>query len=155
MWLHLEPVLIDACVPLVLRLLSGGVQSPRRHSGVTRAFIFKGSGCYGAKMGQREAGGNEDFGLKRWPHQQDYNPQLIKASTELVVFRDALPAPLNLRKDCWLSVPGTVLCLNSHPGWSGGWGLEIRLSIIFSRVVSYRWHPATHAFSWRFPTFPS
>lgn len=56
-------------------------------------------------MGQREGGGNEDFGLKRWPHQQDYSPQLIKASIELEVFGDALPAPSSLREGCWLIAP--------------------------------------------------
>lgn len=61
----------------------GRVQSPRRHSAVILAFIFKGSGRYGAKMGQREGGGNEDFGLKPWPHQQDYNPQLVKPALNL------------------------------------------------------------------------
>lgn len=68
------PVSMGACVPLEQRLPSGGVQSPPRHSAVTHRFIFKGSGRYGAKMEQREGGGNEDFGLKPWPHQQDYSP---------------------------------------------------------------------------------
>lgn len=112
-------------------------------------------------MGQREGGGNEDFGLRPRPHQQEYSPQLIKAGIVLVVLRDALPAPLNLREGCWLSVLGTALCLNSCLGWSGGLGstssnrrrgLEIRLNIIFSRVVSCRWYPSTRVFSWQFPT---
>lgn len=133
--LCLAPMVINACVPLVLRLLLGGVQSPHRHSGVTRAFIFKGFGCSRAKMGQRERGGNEDFGLQ--PHHQDYNPQPIKGSVELV-FRDALPAPLNLYEGSWLSVPGTALCLNSCPSCSGGWGLEICLNICcFLLIASF------------------
>lgn len=110
-------------------------------------------------MGQRERGGKEDFGLTPWPHWQVYNPQLIKASIELGVLRDALPSPLNLCEGCRWSVPGTALPLRSHPGRSGGRDSSLSnshwcLDTTFRCVVSFWWHPSTQAFSWQFPTFP-
>lgn len=113
-WLRLAPVPIDTCVPLGHRLVDACVPPSCSQEGCKVLIVTLASlGHLSSKApvitelkwgrGRWERG----LWLKPWPHQQDYN--LIKASTALVVFRDALPAPLNLGEGRWLSVPGTAL----------------------------------------------